>query len=335
MYQSSKPVSERLHNELRPPHHFLPIRSGLRTLRDQIELPWRLRQARVELYHSPYYGMAIAPGVPYVVALHDIIPVLYPEYWSPFTARLIRRWQQQAVAHAACVITGAEAAAADVERVYGIPRSRIAVTPWGVVERKVSASEPRDVPQEPFVLCVCTNKPHKNLVRLIQAYERASMRQSYFPDLVIAGGWSDRFPEAGAELCATNARVASGAVRLVRNPSDAELRFLYEHALGFVFPSLYEGFGLPVLEAMQAGLPVAASTTPAVAEVTADAALLFDPLDVDAMATAIHRLVTEPDLRERLHTLGSSRLLAFDWSLTAQRTLVAYDIALRRTRGSS
>jgi glycosyltransferase involved in cell wall biosynthesis len=328
MYTADRPLSARIRKAVRQPHRFLPVGSCLRTLGDQAELPIRLRQARADLYHSPYYAMALAPGVPHVVDVHDLIPVLYRHYWSPAAATLIKAWQARVARHAACVVTGSQSAADDVASIYGVGAERIVVTPWGVVDWDVEAAEPAGQLREPYLLCVCTNKPHKNLVRLIQAYTLASRSAPSFPDLLIAGGWSDRFAEPAEAAAVANAGPAPGSVRFSHNPADGELRYLYEHALGFVFPSLYEGFGLPVLEAMQAGLPIASSTTPAVAEVAAGSTLAFDPLDVAAMATAIGRLALDSDLRAHLRAASAARLQAFTWTRTAECTLKAYEVAL-------
>ncbi len=325
--RAGRPAPQWLAQRIRRPHRILYVDAGLRSPRDQVVLRLRLRPARVDLYHAPYYGMAICPGVPYVVALHDTIPARFPEYWPAFQARVIRSWQKRVLTHASCVITGSHAAVDDIAEVYGVSASKIVVSPWGAVEWMAEA-RPHDTQLGPYLLCVCTNKPHKNLVRLIHAYRTVSAAQEHFPDLVIAGGWSDRYPETAAALATANAAGSGGTVHSVRSPDDGHLRYLYEHALAFVFPSLYEGFGLPVLEAMQAGLPVAASTAAAVAEVCGGSALMFDPLDTASMAGAIHRIATDSDLRDNLRAAGAERLKAFTWQKTVAQTLRAYEVAL-------
>lgn len=211
----------------------------------------------------------------------------------------------------------------------------MAIAPLAVDEHWLSAlsCSPGSPATPPFLLCVCTNKPHKNLVRLVEAYASLTLRHAHLPDLVVAGGWDPRYPQArstAADLGVDHERRGSdrGRVRFVHNPDDAALHDLYRHARGFIFPSEYEGFGLPVLEAMVAGLPVAASTTPAVAEVAGDACIGFDPLDPDAIARAIALLAFDDDLCRRYALLGQARAKAFSWSATARQTLAAYDEAL-------
>jgi alpha-1,3-rhamnosyl/mannosyltransferase len=182
--------------------------------------------------------------------------------------------------------------------------------------------------ERPYLLCVCTNKPHKNLPALVDAYGLLRAQLGAAPDLVIAGGWDARYPEAKAAAAPLAGDATHGAVRFLHDIDDARLRELYAHALGFVYPSRYEGFGLTPLEAMAWGLPLAVSTTPAVAEVVGDAAITFPPDDVAAMAAAMERLVSDAPLRRHLSDAARARARCFSWQATAEATLRAYDCAL-------
>jgi glycosyltransferase involved in cell wall biosynthesis len=326
LHRVDRPVPKPIVDAMNGQHQFLPINAAIRSARDQVELPLRLRQYRIDLFHAPYFAVSLQPRTPYVVSLHDSIPVLYPAYWSPFEGAVIREWQRHMVRGASQVITGSYAAQDDIVRLYAFDRRRIAVTPWGPIDLDATAETPEARPNEPYFLCVCTNKPHKNLTRLIEAYGAAMRRASSLPNLVIAGGWSDRFPEP--KVAAAQSSALEERITFIHGPSDGVLRYLYQHAVAFVYPSLYEGFGLPVLEAMQAGLPIAASTTPAVAEVAGDAALPFDPTHVEAIADAIVSLANDSPLRDRLRSAAARRLAAFNWSTTTRETLNAYDMAL-------
>ena len=322
---------------LRPPHALLPIRSALRSARDQLELPLRLRQARADLYHSPYYAMALRPGCRYLLQVFDLIPERYPQYWRWPQPPVIRRWLRASAKGAALIVAPSKATATDLRALCGIPSARIRTIPLAVDRRWLDSAvvpQPVAAPHStrPYLLCVCTNKPHKNLVRLIEAFGSVEDWRGPAPDLVLAGGWDPRYPEAqragDAHASATGPSRGGGAIRFVRDPDDAALADLYRRALGFVFPSEYEGFGLPVLEAMSIGVPVAASSTPAVAEVAGDACLRFDPLDTASIAAAIRSLAGDPALRVRLGAAGRARAAGFSWEEAARLTLAAYEEVL-------
>ncbi len=332
LFQPGEPLSEELRAAARGPHRLLPTGAALRSARDQWETPLRLRQARADLYHAMYFATAIRPGPPTVVTIHDLIPELYPEYWPRGQARVIRRWLRHSAHSARYVVTPSQASATDVRRIYGLPNSRVGVCLNALDELTgTEASErPPEIGGRAFLLCVCTNKPHKNLPRLVRAYGKLIRESLSPPDLVIAGGWDARYPEARETANALGALVAANApmVRFVHNPTDGKLSWLYDHALAFVFPSVYEGFGIPVLEAMRVGLPVAASNTAAVAEVAGDAALLFDPLDEHSLVSAMGRVADEVDLRQRLSEAGRARARRFSVADSATRILQIYDEAL-------
>jgi glycosyltransferase involved in cell wall biosynthesis len=232
----------------------------------------------------------------------------------PYARFMLRR----AARRAARVLTVSQATAADLTARLGVPAERI-VTIWNGVDERFRApldEAARDARlaglglSPGYFLFVGNPKPHKNLDRLLAAFAGVATPGAR---LVVVGGES---PGAGA--LRDPRVVAVGRV-------DAELLpALYRGALALVFPSLYEGFGLPVAEAMACGTPVVASTTPAVAEVGGDAALLVDPLDVAAWTAALQRLAAEPQLRARLSEAGRRRSESFSWSDCARRTLAVY-----------
>jgi alpha-1,3-rhamnosyl/mannosyltransferase len=291
----------------------------------QWAVPQQLREQEVDLYHSPYYLMPYLPGVPSLVTIHDLIPVRYPHYIAQtqriifgITVRLAARVAQR-------VISVSQATAHDLADLLGLSVEKTVT----IAEAAAPAFQPAspfeveeirarfDLPER-YVLYLGSNKPHKNLARLVEAWARV---QPQSMPLVIAGVWDERYPEPRrrAEELELDEEV------LFLGPlAEPYLPALYTGATAFVFPSEYEGFGLPVLEAMACGTPVACSDVSSLPEVAGDAALKLDPVDVDSIAGAIQRLLSDPDLRADLRERGLRQAASFTWERTAHETLALY-----------
>jgi len=277
------------------------------------------------VYHSAYIVMPYAPGVPTVLTVYDLIPLLFPEQ-SSRQARLAARWANRLALRAARrVLAISEATRADYIRRLGVPPARIVTIPLAaeLAAQGCQLSEKVGIPAPPpYALYLGSNKPHKNLARLVEAWGIAA-RHLPITDckLLIAGAWDARYPEArqrAAELGLADKVIFLGPV------AEADLPTLYAGAMLFVFPSLYEGFGLPVLEAMACGTPVICSNVSSLPEVAGDAAIQVDPLDVDALATAIGRVLGDAALRAEMRQRGSAQAARFSWAQTAQQTLAVY-----------
>jgi alpha-1,3-rhamnosyl/mannosyltransferase len=306
------------------------------SLAQQWIVPGLLRRLGADLYHSPYYLMPYRPGVRTVLTVYDVIPLRHPEHSSARARLFFRLTTALALRSAAQVLTISEATRQDFVTDFQVPAGHIHAIPL--------AADPAFRPQPPqvieevrrrynlpdrFVLYLGSNKPHKNLVRLVQAWLDVLCRlQVAGCRLVIAGAWNPRYPEARmlAEQ-ANNLRPSTfnlqSIVWLGRVP-EADLPALYAAAVAFVFPSLYEGFGLPVLEAMACGAPVICSDVSSLPETAGDAALLVDPTDVDALATALGRVLNEPNLAADLRARGFEQAARFTWERTAAETLSMY-----------
>lgn len=257
-----------------------------------------------------------------VVTIHDLGYLHEPEAHPPAQRRMLDWTTRWSCGAARRVIAVSEATKRDLLDYYRVPAQRIVVIPHGIEPMTPPADEVQSVRNahalpERFVLAVGTIQPRKNLGRLAKAMSRIA--QSGLPHhLLIAGkrGWLADQVEQEIERSGASARI-----RLLGYVATDELPALYAAADAVCFPSLYEGFGLPALEAMAAGTPLLISDRGALPEVAGNAALIVDPLDIAAIAHGLIRLLTDTDLRTRLIARGRRRVAAFTWDQTARQTL--------------
>jgi glycosyltransferase involved in cell wall biosynthesis len=311
---------------------------------EQITIPRLLRRLRADLYHAPYYVRPYAGlPCPSVVTLYDAIPRLFPAEAAPRARLLFDLLTRLAIRSSHRVIAISESARADLVSAYRLPATRIAVTPLAASPSfqpqppEVAAAARRSYDlRERYILTLASNKPHKNLPRLVEAFARLgdggwgmgnggwrneAHPPSTIPSLVIAGHWDPRYPEA-RELAE---RLGLGSlVRFLPGVAEADLPALLSGAEVFAFPSLYEGFGLPPLEALACGAPVLCGDTSSLPEVVGEAALRVDMGSVAALADGLARLLGDTELREQLRTAGPRRAAQFSWSRTAAATLAVY-----------
>jgi glycosyltransferase involved in cell wall biosynthesis len=266
---------------------------------------------RMDVLFNPGFTAPLFSGCRQVTVFHDLQHKRHPEYFRwvdlPFWRFLL--WMAAHRSHK--LIAVSEATRSDLLRFYRIPQDRIAVIAHGV-EPAFSRLDRSHT--ESYLLCVSTLHPHKNLSRLIRAYGRKK-RDFRLILAGLRGFHADPIERLIEEMGLRDAVQVTGWV-----PRDA-LYSLYEHARSFVYPSMFEGFGMPVLEALAAGIPVACSDIPPLREVAGDAALFFDPLNEDAIAAGIERVMTDADLRERLAQAGRDRARGFTWQKSAEKTL--------------
>lgn len=302
---------------------WLSVHASPFSLKQQWAVPQRLLRARPAVYHSPYYLMPYAVRAPTLVTIHDLIPQHFPEYVSPRARALFRVTTALALRRARHIIAVSEATRQDLLAAYPLVPQQVSTVPH--------APDPHFGPQsaetiarlcrgyyleEPFVLYVGSNKPHKNLPRLLEAWYQARLPGT----LVIAGSWEEQFAESKAR--ADDLELSN--VRFLGPIPEADLPALYAAAAIFVFPSLYEGFGLPVIEAMACGTPVLCADSSSLPEVAGEAALLFDPRDTAALAAALTRLWHDDGLRRDYAEMGLRLAGRFTWQRTARETLAHY-----------
>jgi glycosyltransferase involved in cell wall biosynthesis len=286
-------------------------------------LPASASRRRLDVLHSPAnIGPLVTPRVARVVTLLDVIWLHQGAGWEQGrAARGFAFLSRVCARNADRVLTISHAARDDIVATLGLDAGKVDVAPLGVRPPPAGPETGRVEPDEPVVLCVAQKRPYKNLGSLIRAVAELEER----PTLVLAGAptaHEDELRALAAEL---------GVAERVRFPgwvSEPELEALYRSAGCFVLPSLIEGFGLPVLEAMARDVPVACSNRPALPEVAGDAALLFDPEDQEAVTAAVGRLLRDEALARTLVERGRQRVREFTWERTARATLESYRKAL-------
>jgi len=317
----------------------LPVRTSQRThlLGQLVAMPAIAIRKSLDVLHSPAnVGPPLAPGIARVVTLLDVIWLHQREGWDATRAgRAMAALSRSSATHADRVIAISNAARDDIVASLELDASRVDVTPLGVLPPSGALSrDPAGLRSRlglgghQVVLCVAQKRPYKNLGALVRAI--AELPQAV---LVLAGAPTPH--EAELEALAGELG-ASERVRFLGWVPEDELESLYRLASCFCLPSLIEGFGLPVLEAMARDVPVACSDRTAMAEVAGDAALLFDPEDQEAVTTAVRRLLDDRELAARLVERGRARVALYTWERTAEATLESYRraVAQKTTKGS-
>lgn len=299
----------------------LPPMGRFRRIRcDRGGLARLARPERLDVLHCPKSAVPAGLDCPAVATVHDVIfmkhPEFYPFWWRWYWVRSLRESMKRASA-AACV---SETTARDLEALVPEARGKAVAVPsgidgrFGAIADEAAADVRRRLGVEgPFFLSVGNITPRKNIPILLEAFEEVRRRHPL--SLVIAGA-----PDYGARgIMPLIGRQA--AVKHLGHVGDESLAALYRGAVALVYPSQYEGFGLPALEAMSCGCPVIASTGGALPETVGDAGLLVEPGSPPALAAAMTRLLTEPELRARLAAQGRARAAAFTWRRTAERMM--------------
>jgi glycosyltransferase involved in cell wall biosynthesis len=297
---------------------------------EQLHLPRLARRAGVELVHSL---ASTGPGrgaFRRVVTVHDLIYKIHPEAHFGLMALGMGVLVPLSVKRATRVIAVSHSTRNDLVRLLGVEPAVIDVVPNGVgtppADVALDESELRarlGLGERTIVLCASAKRPHKNLPRLLDALALIPAERR---PLAVLTGYPTEHEQELREQAATLG--ITDDVRILGWIAQDELEGLYHAAACLVFPSLYEGFGLPVLEAMARGLPVASSDRSSLPEVAGDAALLFDPEDTAAIASAIERLIGDPAEAERLARAGLERVAAFTWEACARATAASYERAL-------
>ena len=294
----------------------------------------RLLRDRLDLFHATHYVIPPLARARAVVTIHDIIHVLYPQFLPNRVALLYARVMiRRALRRADRIITVSYNSKRDLVDYFGIPPARVDVIYNGVAGRfrpDVPAVERARVASKyalphPYLLFLGGEKPHKNVRNVLRAFAEARRDRGVPHALVLAGPMPKNRSRVEALIAALD--LGSRVVRPGVVPEE-DLPGLYAGADAFLYPTLYEGFGLPVAEAMACGVPVLTSSTSALQEIAGGYAYLVDPMDVDAIARGIADLATDPGRRAEFADLGRRRAADFSWDHAAELTLRVYAEAL-------
>ncbi len=313
-------------------------RAGNRTLRilwEQFVLPSRLRWDRADLLHAPCYVMSLWSPVPTVVTVHDVFAFTNPRFCTKSNRSHFTRMMPKTMDRAARIVTPSHAVKRDVVDTFTSLRSdKVRVIPWGVgaefapVEdraRREDVALRYGLPPR-YVLHIGRNEPKKNIAQAIKAYFAVTLDKTLPHRLVLVGprGWGVRRRERMVQSLGLEDKVlCPGYV------ADEDLPALYAMAEALVFPSLAEGFGLPVLEAMACGTPVVASDLPALRELAGEAAHLVPPGDLPALREGLERVLLDEGYAKELSARGRERARAYTWARHGQDLVGVYQDALR------
>jgi alpha-1,3-rhamnosyl/mannosyltransferase len=304
--------------------------SPVYSVRELVALSWQIYRRDLDLYHSTHYVLPAWIHSKVVVTIHDIIHLLYPEFLPSnlaflYAQRMIRR----SLTRGDRILAVSQNTKADLMQHFEVDGGKIQVVYNGVEDTFRNPLPPEDLQRwlrdlgipQPYLLFVGNPKPHKNLDTMVKAYARARRLAQFDAPLICVGNRNAN--EFKIRQRAEHLGVGD-KVRLLGHVAQEALPAIYQGATLFLYPTLYEGFGLPVIEAMASGVAVITSNTSALKEIAEGYAHLVDPLDVDGMAKAIAHCMSDAEHRSSLARLGLRRSADFQWDQTARQTLDTY-----------
>lgn len=309
------------------PSRFPTINPRVRIPWEQLYAPLLLKTNGADLFHGVLNVAPYHSPVPTIITIHDLAFIRFPQTFRAHNRTYLDLATRTSARRARCILTVSEHTRREVVDILGVPAERVIVT-YDAARAHFQPPDPHHLAQfrqrkglpDQFVLYVGTLEPRKNLTTLLEAYSHI-VRESNVP-LIVGGGKGWLYESVFKRLEALGLR---DHVQFVGYLEEEELPLWYAAATVFVFPSIYEGFGMPPLEAMACGTPVVTSNSSSLPEVVGDAGLMVPPTDAQALATAILRVLQNDDLRESLHRRGLQRARSFSWQKTAEITRKAYE----------
>lgn len=297
------------------------------SLKQQWQIPGLLKDHNIACYHSPYYLMPYRIKAPTILTLYDLIPQKYPEYVAAKARLMVNNLTRVAMRCSDRFIAISEATRQDFLEAFALSPDQVTAVPLAAdpkfkPETEAAIAEIQQKYQIPpnYVLYLGINKPHKNLLNLVKAWQILQAESSITYTLIISGAWDKRYPEA--KQFAIEQNIPN--IQFIGPVQDVDLPALYSGADLFVFPSIYEGFGLPVLEAMASGTAVICSNTSSLPEVGGNAVLYIDPHKVEQIGEQIIKMIQDEELREAYRQKGLVQAKKFSWHNTAVSTLKLY-----------
>ncbi|WP_322820694.1 glycosyltransferase family 1 protein [Chloroflexus sp.] len=324
------------------PANFVVKPSHLPTINPRVRIPWEqiiaplMLRGKADLYHGCLNVAPLLSPVPTVITIHDLAFIRFPQTFRAYNRIYLDLATRLSTRRASRILVVSEHTKREVVGLLGVDPERVVVTP-NAVRHHFRPPDPDQLDQfrvrrslpEHFILYVGTLEPRKNLTTLLEAFALLSRHVPTVP-LLIGGGKGWMYEPIFARLEQLQLR---DRVKFVGYIPEEELPLWYAAATVFVFPSIYEGFGMPPLEAMACGTPVITSNTSSLPEVVGDAGLMVSPTDTTALAEAMQRILTSPDVRADLRIRGLKRAQQFSWTQTAIKTLEAYRAALTHPSG--
>lgn len=326
-------------HQLNLPSNFKVKPNLFHTINPRVRIPWEhlvapllLRATKADIYHGMHVAMPLFCPVPAVVTVHDLAPMSFPQTFRGYN-RTYLNWSARVTGrNAKHILAVSEFTKRELMRLLDVPAERITVTPNACDERFKPAS-PAEIAQfrsrvglpEHFILFVGTLEPRKNLPNLLEAFAKIATRTD--APLIIGGGKGWMYDRIFSRLEELNLK---DRVHFPGFLASEDLPLWYAAASVFVFPSRWEGFGIPPLEAMACGTPVVSSNRSSLPEVVGDASLMVDPEDIDGMGEAILRILNDKDLAQELRERGLQQAKRFSWKTSAERTLKVYEEVYQR-----
>jgi glycosyltransferase involved in cell wall biosynthesis len=295
-------------------------------------LPRILRKVHADVFHAPAFVAPSQAPCPVIVTVHDITYLLYPSHFSRWWTTYMQAVMPPAMKSAAAIVCGSEHSKRDIAKTYSIPPDKIHVVPYGVDHGRFHPGVALDSDwarslgiRDGYLLHVGTLSYRKNIPTLLRAVAQLRARGKWGGRQLVLAGSESRGIKGASEISDTIQQLNLGnSVVLAGHVPDNHVPGLYARASILIMPSLYEGFGFPVLESMAVGTPVVASDSSSLPEVGADAAIFFPPLDEAALAKAISDVLENRRVAEELRRKGLKRAREFSWQRTAEQTLSIY-----------